>query len=114
MFKIGKTRTNPCKLFAKNYNSVFSKLLHYLYTMHFVFPTFLYALIALSIPIIIHLFYFRKYKKLYFPDIRFLKKLQEQKSNINQLKQRLILLARLAAASMMLHSSMELASGFSQ
>lgn len=65
--------------------------------MHFVFPTFLYALIALSIPIIIHLFYFRKYKKVYFPDIRFLKKLQEQKSNINQLKQRLILLARLAA-----------------
>ncbi|MEZ5037726.1 MAG: BatA domain-containing protein [Chitinophagales bacterium] len=65
--------------------------------MHFVFPTFLYAFIALSIPIIIHLFYFRKYKKVYFPDIRFLKKLQEQKSNINQLKQRLILLARLAA-----------------
>lgn len=65
--------------------------------MHFVFPAFLFALFALAVPILIHLFYFRKYKKIYFSDIRFLKEVQEQKSTIDKLKKRLILLSRLLA-----------------
>ena len=65
--------------------------------MNFVFPFFLFALFALAIPIIIHLFYFRKYKKVYFSDIRFLKQVQEEKSTIDKLKKRLILATRLLA-----------------
>lgn len=65
--------------------------------MNFVFPFFLFALFALAIPIIIHLFHFRKYKKVYFSDIRFLKQVQEEKSTIDKLKKRLILATRLLA-----------------
>ncbi|MCB9032625.1 MAG: BatA domain-containing protein [Chitinophagales bacterium] len=65
--------------------------------MHFVFPAFLIALVVLAIPIIIHLFYFRKYKKVYFSDIRTLKEVQEEKSTVEQLKKRLILASRLLA-----------------
>ena len=65
--------------------------------MQFVFPWFLFALFALAIPVIIHLFYFRKFKKVYFSDIRFLKQVQEEKSTIEKLKKRLILASRLLA-----------------
>jgi hypothetical protein len=65
--------------------------------MQFVFPWFLLALLTLAIPIIIHLFYFRKFKKVYFSDIRFLKQVQEEKSTIEKLKKRLILVSRLLA-----------------
>ena len=65
--------------------------------MSFIFPWFLLALLTLSIPVIIHLFYFRKYKKVYFSDIRFLKQVQEEKSTIDKIKKRWILAARLLA-----------------
>ena len=65
--------------------------------MNFVFPWFLVALLALAIPIIIHLFYFRRFKIVYFSDIRFLKQVQEEKSTIEKLKKRLILASRLLA-----------------
>jgi hypothetical protein len=65
--------------------------------MQFVFPWFLLALLTLAIPIIIHLFYFRRFKKVYFSDIRFLKQVQEEKSTIEMLKKRLILATRLLA-----------------
>lgn len=65
--------------------------------MQFVFPWFFLALFALAIPVIIHLFYFRRFKKVYFSDIRFLKQVQEEKSTIEKLKKRLILASRLLA-----------------
>ena len=65
--------------------------------MQFVFPWFFIALLTLAIPIIIHLFYFRRFKKVYFSDIRFLKEVQEEKSTIEKLKKRLILATRLLA-----------------
>lgn len=65
--------------------------------MNFVFPWFLVALLTLAIPVIIHLFYFRRFKKVYFSDIRFLKQVQEEKSTIEKLKKRLILASRLLA-----------------
>ncbi len=65
--------------------------------MHFVFPWFLLALAALAVPIIIHLFHFRRYKTIYFSDIRFLKQVNEEKTTVDQLKNRLILAARLLA-----------------
>ncbi len=67
--------------------------------MNFVFPQFLFALAAVSIPVIIHLFNFRRFKKVYFPDIRFLKEVKQQTRNRNRLKHLLILLARIFAVS---------------
>lgn len=65
--------------------------------MNFLYPTFLTALVALSIPIIIHLFNFRRFKKVYFTNVRFLKEIKEQKSSRDKLKHLLVLLSRLLA-----------------
>ena len=63
--------------------------------MSFLFPSFLWALFALSIPVIIHLFYFRRYRTVYFTNVSFLKELKEEKSTRNRLKHLLVLLLRL-------------------
>ena len=63
--------------------------------MHFLYPSFLFALTVLAIPVIIHLFNFRKYQKVYFSNVQFLKQVQEQQASRRNLKERLILLARL-------------------
>src|SRR5258706_15272277 len=65
--------------------------------MQFLYPAFLWALTALSIPIILHLFYFRRYKKIYFSSLRFLREVKEETSARNRLRNLLILLARLLA-----------------
>lgn len=65
--------------------------------MKFAYPEFLFALSVISIPIIIHLFNFRKFKKIYFSDIRFLKEIKEQTQNRNRLKHLLVLIARILA-----------------
>lgn len=67
--------------------------------MSFVYPTFLYALLAILIPIIIHLFNFRKYKKIYFTNVKFLKELKEESQSKSKLKELLILLSRILAIS---------------
>ena len=59
-----------------------------------VYPAFLWALFAVAIPIIIHLFNFKKYKKVYFTNVRFLKELQHQSKAKSRLKEILILIAR--------------------
>ncbi len=65
--------------------------------MAFLYPGFLFALLALAIPVIIHLFNFRQYKKVYFSNVQFLKDVQKQQSSRSNLKNRLILAARLLA-----------------
>lgn len=65
--------------------------------MMFVYPMFLWALTALLIPIIIHLFNFRRYKKVYFTNVKFLKELQLESQSKSRLKELLILLSRLLA-----------------
>lgn len=65
--------------------------------MNFIFPGFLFALLAVAIPIIIHLFNLRKFKRVYFSNVQFLKALQQQTSSSQRLKERLILAARLLA-----------------
>jgi uncharacterized protein YdaT len=65
--------------------------------MQFVNPLFLIALTALAIPILIHLFNFRKYKKVYFTNVHFLQEIQQETKKQSQLRQLLILLARLLA-----------------
>ncbi len=63
--------------------------------MKFLFPTFLFALFSIAIPIIIHLFSFRQYKTVYFSNISFLKNIKKESKNKSRLKQLLILLARI-------------------
>jgi Aerotolerance regulator N-terminal len=71
--------------------------------MQFLFPGFLAALAVISIPIIIHLFYFRRFKRVYFTNVRFLKEVKEETSNRQKLRNLLVLLMRcLAIAAMVL------------
>ncbi len=65
--------------------------------MNFVAPGFLYALFFLAIPIIIHLFNFRRYKTIYFPQVKFLKAVKKESQSASQLKHLLVLLSRLIA-----------------
>src|SRR3569833_225308 len=65
--------------------------------MHFLYPAFLFALFTLAIPVLIHLFNFRRYQKVYFSNVQFLKDVQEQQSHRRNLKERLILASRLLA-----------------
>lgn len=65
--------------------------------MQFIYPTFLFALAALAIPIIIHLFYFRRFKTVYFTNVRFLREVKEESSSRRKLRNLLVLLARCLA-----------------
>lgn len=65
--------------------------------MAFLYPGFLFAFLALAIPVIIHLFNFRQYKKVYFSNVQFLKDVQKQQSSRSNLRNRLILAARMLA-----------------
>ncbi len=65
--------------------------------MQFIYPSFLFALLALVIPIIIHLFQLRRYKKVVFSDIRFLKQITEQNQKQRNIKEWIILAARCLA-----------------
>lgn len=67
--------------------------------MNFLFPTFLFGLLAIAIPIIIHLFNFRKYKKVYFTNVAFLKELKQESDSKSKLKEWLILAMRILAIS---------------
>lgn len=63
--------------------------------MAFLYPKFLWALWALAIPVIIHLFNFRRYKTVYFSNTRFLKEITESTKKTRQLLHWLVLLSRL-------------------
>lgn len=65
--------------------------------MQFLFPVFLFALAALAIPVIIHLFYFRRFKKVYFTNVKFLKEVKEETSARSKLRNLLVLLMRMLA-----------------
>lgn len=65
--------------------------------MNFLYPSFLSALAAIAIPIIIHLFNFRRYKTVLFSDVRFLKDIKKETKAKSQLKDLLILVARILA-----------------
>lgn len=56
---------------------------------------------ALAIPIIIHLFYFRRFKKIYFSNVKFLREIKEERASRNKLKHYLVLLARLLAVALL-------------
>ena len=65
--------------------------------MSFLYPHFLFALLALAVPVIIHLFNFKRYKTLYFSNVGLLKRIKQESRKKSQLKQLLILAARILA-----------------
>jgi hypothetical protein len=46
--------------------------------MFFTNPIMLWGLLAISVPVIIHLFNLQRYRKVYFTNVRFLQQLQQQ------------------------------------
>jgi len=65
--------------------------------MQFLNPAFLYGFSALAIPLLIHLFNLRRYRKEYFTNVRFLSQIQLETRKRSRLKQLLVLAARLLA-----------------
>lgn len=63
--------------------------------MRWLHPEILWALFALLIPVAIHLFNFRRFKPLYFSNIKWLKEVQLQTKKQSQLKNWILLLTRL-------------------
>jgi Aerotolerance regulator N-terminal len=63
--------------------------------MNFLHPYFLFGLIAVAIPIIIHLFDFRRTKRVYFSNTRLLHQVKESTRSFYNLKHLLILFARI-------------------
>ncbi|MFT3793134.1 vWA domain-containing protein [Flavobacterium sp.] len=63
--------------------------------MQFKHPEILYFLFLLAIPILVHLFQLRRFKKEYFTNVRFLKELSIQTRKSSKLKKYLLLATRL-------------------
>lgn len=63
--------------------------------MGFLFPLFLLAGLALIIPVMIHLFNLRRYKRVAFPDTRFLRNIQLSTKRQSKLRDRRLLAMRL-------------------
>lgn len=63
--------------------------------MNFTYPIFLWGLSALAIPIIVHLFNFRKAKRVSFSNVRFLETIQKKSASNLNLRHLLILFCRL-------------------
>lgn len=63
--------------------------------MHFINPFYLFGLLAIAIPIIIHLFNFRRFKKVYFTNVKFLKQVEISTKKQNKIRNRLLLFTRI-------------------
>ena len=62
--------------------------------MKFLYPSMLWALTALAIPIAVHLFNFRKHKLVYFSNTEMLKTIQQENAKTKRLKHLVALLLR--------------------
>ncbi len=65
--------------------------------MQFYNPNILYGLIAVVIPLIIHLFNFKRFKKVYFSNLSFLKDVQQQSKRHSQWRHLIIMALRMLA-----------------
>lgn len=63
----------------------------------FTYPLILLALVAVAIPIAVHLFNFRRYRKVYFSNVDYLQELQQQTRKQSELMRWLVLAARILA-----------------
>ncbi len=67
--------------------------------MSFTNPEILYALPAVLIPLIIHLFNFRRYKKQYFSNVALLKEISIETKKQNRIKHLIVMLLRMLAVA---------------
>lgn len=67
--------------------------------MQFVNPLFLYGLLAVAVPVIIHLFNFRRFRKVYFTNVDFIRELKQETQKQSRLKHLLVLFARMLAVA---------------
>lgn len=75
--------------------------------MNFGFPQFFWALFALSIPLLVHLFNLRRPKTVFFSNTRFLQQLEQEQRSVKRLRHWLVLLLRgLALAALVLAFSL--------
>ena len=65
-------------------------------------PGFLWGLLLLAIPVIVHLFDFRRIKKIQFSNVAFLQTIQKQNTPRRRVREILILLARLLAITFLI------------
>lgn len=65
--------------------------------MQFLYPYFLFGLLAIAIPVIIHLFNFRRFRKIYFSNVAFLKEVQIETHRRHRIRQWLVLVSRILA-----------------
>ncbi len=69
--------------------------------MSFINPAFFWAMLAVSVPVIIHLINFRRHKTLYFSNTRFLEDIKKETQTRTKLKHLLILIARILTIAML-------------
>ena len=62
--------------------------------MSFLIPSFLWGLLALSVPVAIHLFNFRRTRRVYFTNVALLQSVQTTTRSFRRLRHWLILAAR--------------------
>lgn len=62
--------------------------------MEFLYPNMLYALFALLIPVVIHLFNFRRHKTVYFSNTSILKTIEQENKKTKKLKDLIVLITR--------------------
>lgn len=65
--------------------------------MLFSSPAFLWALLAVVIPVVVHLFHFRRYKKVYFSNVVRLAELQSESRRRSTLRELLVMAMRILA-----------------
>lgn len=67
--------------------------------MQFANPSMLWGLLAVIIPVIVHLFNFRRYRKVYFSNVAALRELHTESRRHNELRRYLVLLCRMLAVA---------------
>ncbi len=67
--------------------------------MSWLYPLFFAALASIAIPVIIHLFNFRRFKRIYFTNVALLQEVQQETRSQRNLKHILVLMARIFAIS---------------
>ena len=63
--------------------------------MRFVHPQYLFFLFAVIVPLIVHLFKLRRYKREYFSNVRLLQQIQQEQKKSAQLREYLVLACRM-------------------
>ncbi|MDE5609850.1 MAG: BatA domain-containing protein, partial [Bacteroidales bacterium] len=65
--------------------------------MRFAHPEILWFLFAVAVPPIIHLLRLRRYKRIYFSNVRLLEQIEQEKKRSSRLREIAVMLARMAA-----------------